>query len=50
MTQPVDTQREMDALQAAMATLQSQRALLGAAVVDAAVAGLQAQWLSLIHI
>ena len=47
MTQPVDTQREMDALQAAMATLQSQRALLGAAVVDAAVAGLQAQWLAL---
>ena len=38
---------DLNALQAAMATLESQRVLLGDAVVDVAVAGLQAQWQAL---
>ena len=42
-----DPLHALHALQAAMAALEAQRALLGDAVVDVAVAGLQAQWLAL---
>jgi len=44
---PFDPPNPLQALQAAMAALESQRVLLGDAVVDAAVAGLQAQWQAL---